>query len=263
MPELAEIKIMSDFINEKSKNKQYTKCYYVEKGNNPKDSNLIEDFNIVADSNGKELSLKLYNDKSDINLSVFMGMSGNWKYVPTSDFNSTKYIRLRLDTSDGNSLLLHGAYMGPKFRVGKFTGVSRGPDPTKQFDSFKKNILDNISKKNFDKPICEVLLDQKYFNGIGNYLRSTILYYLDVNPFEKGRDVINNNPTILDLCCEVPMKAYKFGGGQLKDWSNPFNMDSKKFEDWVFYKKGLSCKDGTGRTFWYDSKWKLNCPYKK
>ena len=37
-------------------------------------------------------------------------------------------------------------------------------------------MLENLEKSVFNKPICEVLLNQKYFNGIGNYLRAEILY---------------------------------------------------------------------------------------
>jgi endonuclease VIII-like 1 len=41
---------------------------------------------------------------------------------------------------------------------------------------FSENVLVNIEKPVFNKPICEVLLNQKYFNGIGNYLRAEICY---------------------------------------------------------------------------------------
>lgn len=261
MPELAEVKIMSDYINQNSKNRKFSKLFHVEKGNNPIDSKLIENFNVESNSNGKELSLRVYHDVDDMTFSVFMGMSGNWKFVPTNEWNNTSFVRMRLDTTDGNSLLLYGGYMGPKYKLGGFTGVKRGPDPTKNFDDFKSNILNNLKGKSFDKPICEALLNQEYFNGIGNYLRSTILYYLDVNPFETARDVINKYPKILDMCRDVPNKAYQLNGGQLRDWKNPFDTDYDKFIEWVFYQKGLSCKDKTGRTFWYNEKWKDECPY--
>jgi endonuclease VIII-like 1 len=190
-----------------------------------------------------------------------MGMSGNWLFTPTETWYDRKFTRMRLDTTDGNSLLLYGLYMGPKYRVGGFTGVKRGLDPTKEFDSFKNVVISNLDKKVFDKPICEALLDQKYFNGIGNYLRSTILYYLDVNPFETARKVIKSHPQVLDMCRDIPMKAYELNGGQLQDWKNPFDTDFEEFKKWVFYQKGISCKDKTGRTFWFDEKWKDNCPY--
>lgn len=261
MPELAEVKIMSDYINQNSKDRKFSKLFHVEKGNNPIDSKLIENFSVESDSNGKELLLRVYHDVTDLNFSVFMGMSGNWKFVPTIEWNNTNFVRMRLDTTDGHSLLLHGGYMGPKYKLGGFTGVKRGPDPTKEFESFKSNIISGLENKAFDKPICEALLNQSYFNGIGNYLRSTILYYLDVNPFEKARDIITKYPNILDMCRDVPNKAYQLNGGQLRDWKNPFDTDYEKFIEWVFYQKGISCKDKTGRTFWYSEKWKDECPY--
>lgn len=262
MPELAEIKIMSDYINHHSKKRKFTKLYHVEKGNNPIDSELIEDFEVIANSFGKELQLKTKSDTKELDFSVFMGMSGNWKFVPTDNWNDTRFVRMRIDTDDGNSLLLYGSYMGPKYRLGGFTGVKRGPDPTKQFEEFKVNVLSNLKLKAFDKPICEALLDQKYFNGIGNYLRSTILYYINVNPFEVARTVILENPDILEFCRDIPIKAYVLNGGQLSDWTNPFDSDYEEFKKWVFYQKGLSCKDNTGRTFWYDEKWLPYSVYK-
>ena len=261
MPEIAEVRIMSEYVNHYSEGKKFKKLYHVEKGNIPIDSELIEGFYVKSDSNGKELSLRVYHDVADLKFSVFMGMSGNWKWVPTEKWNDTKYIRMRLDSTDGYSLLLYGSYMGPKYRLGGFTGVKRGPDPTKEFTDFYNNVIDNLDKKVFDKPICEALLDQKYFNGIGNYLRSTILYYLNVNPFDEARKVIKDNPKILSMCRDIPITAYNLNGGQLQDWKNPFNTDYEEFKKWVFYQKGISCKDKTGRTFWFDEKWKQYCPY--
>lgn len=55
---------------------------------------------------------------------------------------------------------------------------------------------------------------------------------------------------------------YKLGGFTgVKGARNPFDTDYDKFIEWVFYQKGLSCKDKTGRTFWYNEKWKDKCPY--
>jgi endonuclease VIII-like 1 len=255
MPEGPELRIMSDYINQSASEKTFNKSFHIERGNNPVVFKLLEEFKVSAESFGKELVLSFYHDVTSFKFSVFMGMSGNWKFVETKNWNDTKFVRMRLDTIDGYSLLLYGSYMGPKYKLGGFTGVKRGPDPTKQFEEFKSNVLDNLGKKDFDKPICEALLNQKYFNGIGNYLRSTILYYLDVNPFEGARDIIKNNPTILDMCRDISLKSYQLNGGQLTDWRNPFDTDYQDFIDWVYYQKGKSMKDSNGRTFWYHPKW--------
>ena len=196
MPELAELKIMADYINQNVKGKKFDKSFHVLKGNNPEQFTILDEFSIDAESFGKELIIRFYNGSEIHKISVFMGMSGNWKWVRTENWNDTKFIRMRVDSVDGWSLILYGLYMGPKYRIGGFTGVKRGPDPTKDFDEFYKNVTYNLDKKIFDKPICEAILDQKYFNGIGNYLRSTILYYLDINPFSTARDIIKNNKEI-------------------------------------------------------------------
>lgn len=261
MPELPEVRIMSNYINENVKDKTFTKMYHVQKGNIPVDANIKPNFKLKSIANGKELLLNINHDDTCISISVFMGMSGNWLYTTTKDWTERKFTRLRLDTTDGYSLLLWGLYMGPKYRIGGFTGVKRGPDPTKNFKEFKDNITNNLEKKIFDKPICEAILDQKYFNGIGNYIRSTILHYADVNPFQQARECIKKNPQILQLCKDVPLKSIELNGAQLMDWKNPFDVNSEQFDKWVYYQKGLSCKDNTGRTFWFDEKWKDVCPY--
>merc|ERR1712212_785471 len=58
------------------------------------------------------------------------------------------------------------------------------------YKSFRANVLTHLSDRAFDRPICEVLLNQKYFNGIGNYLRAEILFRLNIPPFVQAREVL-------------------------------------------------------------------------
>ena len=257
MPEGPEIKIMSDYINYHSKDKIFTKLYHVEKGNVPIDSNLIENFKLKADYNGKELLLRLYHDNASLNISVFMGMSGNWLLTPTINWHDRKFTRMRLDIDNGNSLLLYGLYMGPKYRLNGFTGVKRGSDPTKDFDRFKDNILKDITKKVFNKPIAEVILNQKYFNGVGAYLTAEILGRLNINPHQHfntlNQEEITSLLNMIKDCCE---QAYTFGGGELLDWNNPFG--KSRIDEWIlFYNNKDICykqKFGT-RNIWILKKW--------
>ena len=134
MPELPELRIMSDFINNSTKGKKIIKLVHIEKGNTPIEFERDINYDIESDSSGKRLLLKIGN----IDIHVFMGMSGNWKYIHTNDWNETKFTRLRIDDNTGKSLLLYGGYMGPKYSINKpFTGTKRGPDPTKDFLKFK------------------------------------------------------------------------------------------------------------------------------
>ena len=54
----------------------------------------------------------------------------------------------------------------------------RGPDPMFEYDEFRSNVLENLEDRIFDKPLCEVMHNQKYFNGIGNYLRAEVILRL-------------------------------------------------------------------------------------
>lgn len=234
MPEGTEVRIMSDFINEKSNNKIFNRIFNVQKGNIPEEI-PIDNFKINSYSVGKQLTVSLISESKIENISVFMGMSGNWEFIETEKWKNVKFVRLRMDTLDGWSLLLHGSYMGPKYKFGKFTGVKRGPDITRDYESFRSNILENKEKKCFQKPLGEVLMNQEYFNGIGAYLNSEILGRLDLDPNKKFTDLNESEvEDVIKMCKKCCDESYEFGGGELKDWSNPFG--GSRIDEWIrFY----------------------------
>lgn len=257
MPEHAELRIVADFINTKAKDRTFSKIWHVHKGNNPEDSNIIEDFKLSAISNGKELIIKAENSNLVCNISVFMGMTGNWKWTPTEEWSNTKFTRMRIDSDCGNSLLLFGYYMGPKYRIGGFTGVKRGPDPVKKKDQFITNIKDNITHKDFNKSVAEVIMNQKWFNGIGAYLTAEILGRIQTNPFRRFSSLDENElDTLLDTTIDCCNKAYEYGGAELLDWDNPFG--ESKIDEWIqFYGNKDKCKKhkvGT-RNIWIKKEW--------
>jgi len=257
MPEHAELRIVADFINSKSNNRTFSKIWHVHKGNIPEDSKLIENFELSAESHGKELILKTKNNNSICNISVFMGMTGNWKWVPTDVWSETKFTRMRIDSHCGHSLLLFGYYMGPKYRVGGFTGVKRGPDPVKQKELFISNIKTNLDKKDFNKSITEVILNQKWFNGVGAYLTAEILGRFDVNPLAKFNSLTEEQlDLLLEKTIDACNKAYEYGGGELLDWDNPFG--ESRIDEWIrFYGNKDECKKhkvGT-RNIWIKKQW--------
>ena len=260
MPELPECKIMSDYINQNCSNKNFIRISNVEKGNISNEF-LSSNFTISSDTNGKEIIVSLKFDDKIINVYIFMGMSGNWKWVDTKDWFDTKYCRLKFDSEDGKSLLLYGGYMGPKYKIGeKFSGTKRGPDPLKQFDEFKENILNNLDKKDFDKPISEVLMNQRYFNGIGAYLNAEIIGRLDFDPF-KNFNLLSNKELddlfiMITTCCD---ESYSHGGGELISWINPIGIGNIN-ECIKFYGNKKDCirqKFGK-RNIWIQKKFKKN-----
>jgi endonuclease VIII-like 1 len=83
-------------------------------------------------------------------------------------------------------------------------GTDRGPDPVLEFKAFVANILDNLNRPVFDKEICEVLLEQKWFNGIGNYLRAEAMFRAAISPFVKARTIFAKTPKNFDFSKITP-----------------------------------------------------------
>ena len=171
---------------------------------------------------------------------------------------------MKFHSEDGTTLSFVDVRRFCKWKQGVWWNKDRGPDPTKEFEAFKDHVYSNIDRAAFNKPIYETLMDQKFFNGIGNYLRAEILYRVqNLNPNISGKTAIEACPEILDLCRDIPMLAYAKGGGSIKDWDNPFGAEAIQEKFMICYgNKGMAYKqDRNGRRFWYDPKWNQPLDY--
>lgn len=265
MPELAELKLTAEYINHIAKDKIFHgskknpahKCPDLE-------MDLNFPFTIEAQSRGKELMLEISTHPNfatpetmqTMYLMMTMGMSGHFKWIETGTFEKHAHLLFR---TEGGSLAFVDMRRFGKWKWG-FWGKDRGPDPTSDFQNFVRNVKTNLHKKDFDKPICEVLMNQKWFNGIGNYLRAEILNRVNVNPFVSAREALTACPDIYRLCRWAPLQAYSLGGGQLKDWENPFGIEgtASSWDEFITcYGNPAASKvtDRNGRTFWYNPRW--------
>lgn len=257
MPELAEIRIMSDYINIVCFDEDFTSISVSPEVStrlslvHPSDLKI---FKITAESRGKELRLSLTSGDDKHMLSVSMGISGYWVLWDSRD--SPKHTHLKFNTVSGRCLCLVDARRFARWKWTNSWSPNRGPCPLTEYDQFVQNINQNLNKSDFSKPIHLVLMNQRYFNGIGNYLRAEILDKADQNPFVSAREALSKNPKILTLCRDLPREAYVIGGGQLKDWNNPFEVSKSSFHEWITcYGRKTSIVDKHGRTFWFDIKW--------
>ena len=239
MPELAEIKLTADYINKVSNSYLYIG---VEKNSKHKCIDITipsHSFTITAQSRGKELSLQCGN----VSIKLTLGLTGYFTLVLTG--KEPKHTQLFFYRSDGYTLCFVDVRRFGKWIHSDNWNIKRGPDPILQYQQFKNNIISNLHKAVFNKPIYVILMDQQYFNGIGNYLRAEILYRLsNVNPFASAKLAIKQEPLLLQYCCYIPKLVYMGGGSQnfyMLAYGNP---------------KMLRIKDRNGRTFWYDPIWK-------
>jgi len=259
MPELAELKLTADFINKSAKDK-----IFININKNPVHKGLTMDnpfssFKIFAQSRGKELLITLCDTTSTSQKHILMnmGMSGHFSYTKTT--NEPKHAHLTFLTDKETTLSFVDVRRFGKWKWSNGWSSNRGPDPVYEYEEFKKNILSNISKTEFSKPIHLFLMNQKYCNGIGNYLRAEILYRLpNISPWALAKDCFLAEPKLFELCRDIPAKAYLLGGGQLKDWKNPFKVTDEDFVKFIrcYGNPNMNrLKDSNGRMFWYDPKW--------
>lgn len=273
MPEGPEIRIMANYINNVTRNKTFVDVF-----KNPVNkqkfnrSDFPTRFFLKAVSRGKEIQIRHISISQDgtpdysktVRLTITMGMSGNFTYV--YDGKSSKWPMLTWTAENADRLDLIDHRRFAKWKVRDFN-PRRGYDVVTEHRRFCYTIIDMFDKKHkhLDKPLCEVLLDQRYFNGIGNYLIAEILGRLNVNPFQNllklSRSKLNE---LLNLCCDVPEHAFNVGGAQLKDWKNQNNVDKKIFESWKKFYHNPKCNNiitPTKRRFWYAKKWQNFCKY--
>lgn len=108
---------------------------------------------------------------------------------------------------------------------------------------------------------AEVLLDQKYFNGIGNYLRCEIIYRANIRPFDPACDILKqcfsdfmdvSKPrcNLLELCRDIPIEVIQIGNSY---YAPDTDTEFSEFEKWLqcYQKAPNNLVDSAGRTVWF------------
>ncbi|NXA69378.1 NEIL1 Endonuclease, partial [Mohoua ochrocephala] len=240
-----------------------------------------EAYRISAVARGKELRLTLSAldpaATAPQDLVFRFGMSGSFRLCPAAELPRHAHLRFFTGESPPRALCFVDPRRFGSWRLGDAWQPERGPCVVSEYQAFRGNVLKNLDDRAFDKPICEVLLNQKYFNGIGNYLRAEILYRSKIPPFEKARTVLEalkeqeqerrkkdpsltlskkvklrqENPDLLELCHTVPMEVI-MAEKQLFDPEHSDNYAA--FKNWLqcYLVPGMSSlRDHSGRTIWF------------
>jgi len=206
MPEGPELHIASLFVNNFAKSYKFSGKVIksVVSLKNPSIDWDVAEYNIHAESRGKEVKLWLEESPDlevknqrvkKISILFRFGMSGSFKTSPIDDLPKHSHLRFFTKPNHADETVQVLSFVDYR-RFGRWEvdadwGTERGPCPITDYDNFRKNVIDNIEDSSFNnKPICEVLLNQKYFNGIGNYLRAEILYRANIPPFEEAKTAI-------------------------------------------------------------------------
>ncbi|XP_005994967.1 endonuclease 8-like 1 isoform X2 [Latimeria chalumnae] len=280
MPEGPELHLASRYINRVCRGVVFSgRVEKSEVSKNPEVPFQSEAYLISAASRGKELKLTLTpvaeaerGPAGPVDVVFRFGMSGLFKLAPEGEVHKHAHLRFRTKERPVKVLCFVDTRRFGSWEVNGMWQRDRGPCIMFEYENFRANVLKNLSDKAFDKPICEALLNQKYFNGIGNYLRAEILYRLKIPPFVKARTVLEpilqneqdskltlskkikvkmENPDLLELCHTVPLEVVNMGG---KGYDPEHLDDYSPFEGWLqcYSVPGMkTLRDGNGRTMWF------------
>ncbi|XP_048013776.1 endonuclease 8-like 1 [Megalobrama amblycephala] len=292
MPEGPELHLASLFVNRMCEGLVFTGA--VEKSEvskNPEVPFCCDAYCIKAQSRGKEVRLTLTPIKNDddgkrkvgkhhsqqpMDVVFRFGMSGFFRFTSVDDLPKHAHLRFYTNENPRRVLSFVDTRRFGSWHPNGMWQKDRGPCVIFEYESFRENVLSNLSDKAFDKPICEALLNQKYFNGIGNYLRAEILFRLQIPPFTKARTVLEGielkeedkkeikkktdragkkgvkveSPDLLSLCHDVPFEVVKLG----ENGYAPAKGEYSVLQAWMqcYSVDGMnSISDHNGRTIWF------------
>lgn len=168
-------------------------------------SDLPATFTLDAEVRGKELLLVVNGTPWRLVHCMFGGLFKVATFVLSTSIFTIRHMGVFLNFVD--------SYWGKKLQsVWKQPAVfdlQRGPDILDDPEGFLTNLKRGMERMRSDPTIAEFLLNQRVFNGIGNYLRSEILHEAHVNPFKTlstlGPD---DRERIWHACIEVPRRLF-------------------------------------------------------
>lgn len=181
-----------------------------------------------------------------------LGMSGGW-YINEQDHTASilEYTTSKDNPGPGRNPK-QCIYYNDQRRFGTFKWISHenadkdldkklneiGPDMLNNppsLDNFR-NILQK--SKNKDKLINKVITDQKQISGIGNYLRSEILYAAKLNPHRTIKSLSNKDmETLYKSILDKLTNSYKVGGASIRHYSDLYNIKGRFEFNMAVYKK--------------------------
>ena len=229
MPEGPEVKIASDYFNSffnssKSIKFEIISDYYYDKYQDVF-KNIKDNLRLFRPTYtiGKNIFLDL--DNQDI-FNFHLGMTGGWskkniKHCHFRVFDNKKELFFKDVRKFGKMRIITQTTKDEKFNP-LFDILNPVYDYKKHVKSLREKIRD-------EKSICCLIMDQKYFPGVGNYIKSEGLYLSRIHPEEKWKNLKSRKINLLIKNLQKVMYAsYKTGGAELKDFKNPFNQSEFK-----------------------------------
>lgn len=184
----------------------------------------------------------------------FLGMEGHWVLNPTKHTSVVLQFGHINSLKNGRRLAVYEKtlYYEDSRHFGTFEVFDNLDDLEKAFKSIGPDLLhESITFDHYhqviatralqDKQIAWFLLEQKYFSGIGNYLRSEILYLSRIAPHRViGTLSLQEIQTLHSISMSVIREAYVHNGLTLSSYVDP-DGNGGTYEPHVYKKTHDKC----------------------
>lgn len=209
-------------------------------------------------------------------LGIHHGMEGSW-----CDDPENKHIILEFqfsecennshiykNNSDKCEIEFQEVYFQDSRRFGTFEFLSEdelllklkkiGPDVFYEIETYPEFLsLVTSTKKIRDKRLCEVLMDQTFISGIGNYLRADIMYESKIDPCKLMKDISGSEiESLFSAIKKIVKISYESKATTTGNYKS--SIHSGSYEFLIYGKKESpdggqveSFKDKQKRTVWY------------
>jgi len=227
MPEGPEVKTTVDFlktyVGKTINNFSVLSGRYTKKGGIENMSNISFPLKIKSvDCKGKFIYFTFSYENSNKKYYLFstLGMTGMWSG------KMTKHTRFSISFSEDLILYYNDTrnFGTLKFVLSEFELdkklKSLGPDVLNcdiDCQEFKNRFI-----KKPNKTIAECLMNQSVICGVGNYLKSEILYASKISPYRLIKDITDDEWHFLYFySIAIPKRSYNLGGATIKDYRSP------------------------------------------
>lgn len=222
MPEGPECLTFTDQLNQKFKNQNLISIEFLSTGrfkNSSEELSLLS-FplnNLNFHCKGKFLYWTFNN--SDVVFFITLGMTGS--FGSQSKHSAIKF------TTDKSEFFFNDIRHFGTFKISNKSELKNKLESL-GYDPLQKNYLAIVGLirkiKSSSKTIGELLLDQSIFAGLGNYLRSEILYHAKIHPNRLCKAL--NDCDVYDIFhyfAEISQKSYSLQGTSLFTYSDMNN----------------------------------------
>lgn len=221
MPEGPEIRSLADYVRPTiigQKIKEFTVNQLYFRKSTGLDNDVKGHTIKSVSSYGKKLILELSGKFSIV---YSLGMTGRMSYSPTADDRIIATLTLEKTT----------LYYIDSRRFGRIDIIESGTvrkffklGPDMMGDEITQQEWMERMKQHPRKNIANALVDNKIAYGIGNYLRSEILYAAHINPKRKIKDLTDNEmKKLYEKCREIMKQSYDSKGFTIENYILPDN----------------------------------------